>query len=447
MLYHCIHCYRYVQQTTNSPVDMRVGIHTGAILAGVLGQRQWQFDVYSKDVELANKMESSGMAGRVHISATTLSFLSGEFEVEPAYGEKRDESLRMAGLKTYFIVRVLKPVSSIITDSDILFVFPQFVSEVIQEVQNGGSIIQEEDSCVIADLASDNKEEEALKTDEFAVLRNWKCDPYGYLTDLPRGGHADVEVVNDYDSMENNLKEREEGADTEQEISDGEQKELISWGPHFVGRDGSKCSKHVTSSSRTRSENLITRLQGPKAAVKNLKGGYEIWKYFFDDDIYTKGKYTLSALLLTATIALALLARHMEQVARVLFLWRSEVEEQRECASDMRRRNEALVYNILPPHVAEHFMGNRKRQHDELYSQSYAEVGVLFASMPNFSDFYSEESVNNQGLECLRFLNEVISDFDAVSIKIIASLNADYYIFEIVLDVSAVRVAAISGYY
>lgn len=51
----------------------------------------------------------------------------------------------------------------------------------------------------------------------------------------------------------------------------------------------------------------------------------------------------------------------------------------------------------------------------ELYSQSYDEIGVMFASIPNFSDFYTEESINNGGIECLRFLNEIISDFDSVN--------------------------------
>lgn len=53
--------------------------------------------------------------------------------------------------------------------------------------------------------------------------------------------------------------------------------------------------------------------------------------------------------------------------------------------------------------------------YQELYSQSYDEIGVMFASIPNFSDFYTEESINNGGIECLRFLNEIISDFDSVS--------------------------------
>lgn len=60
------------------------------------------------------------------------------------------------------------------------------------------------------------------------------------------------------------------------------------------------------------------------------------------------------------------------------------MEEQRERAADIRQRNEALVYNILPQHVATHFMGIRRKKHEELYSQSYEEIGVLFASMPNF---------------------------------------------------------------
>ncbi|KAL1429609.1 hypothetical protein MTO96_015989 [Rhipicephalus appendiculatus] len=118
--------------------------------------------------------------------------------------------------------------------------------------------------------------------------------------------------------------------------------------------------------------------------------------------------------LVAIGLALAVISRQFELTSRRLFLWRKDVEEQKEKVADMRRKNEALVYNVLPPpHVAKVFLG-RRRLDEELYSKSHDSVGVLFAAMPNFSDFYTEESVNNQGLECLRFLNEVISDFDAL---------------------------------
>lgn len=122
---------------------------------------------------------------------------------------------------------------------------------------------------------------------------------------------------------------------------------------------------------------------------------------------------TLSILLAVICVTLYLINRSFDSMARRLFLWQKEVGEQKNQVEDMRKKNEALVYNILPKHVAIHFLGRRKND-EELYSKSYDSVGVLFAAMPNFSDFYTEESVNNQGLECLRFLNEVISDFDAL---------------------------------
>lgn len=53
----------------------------------------------------------------------------------------------------------------------------------------------------------------------------------------------------------------------------------------------------------------------------------------------------------------------------------------------------------------------------DLYHQSYECVCVLFASIPDFKEFYSESNINHEGLECLRLLNEIIADFDEVQLQ------------------------------
>lgn len=50
----------------------------------------------------------------------------------------------------------------------------------------------------------------------------------------------------------------------------------------------------------------------------------------------------------------------------------------------------------------------------ELYHEQCDSVCVMFASIPNFSEFYVELEGNNEGVECLRLLNEIIADFDEI---------------------------------
>lgn len=59
--------------------DIRIGIHTGTVIAGVVGQKKITYDIWGDTVNTASRMESSGEAGKVNISGTTYEFVKEYF--------------------------------------------------------------------------------------------------------------------------------------------------------------------------------------------------------------------------------------------------------------------------------------------------------------------------------------------------------------------------------
>lgn len=85
-----IQAIKQFDQEKEEGVNMRVGVHTGTILCGIVGTRRFKFDVWSNDVTLANRMESTGKPGMVHISEKALQFLPDMYyldEGEPVFGK------------------------------------------------------------------------------------------------------------------------------------------------------------------------------------------------------------------------------------------------------------------------------------------------------------------------------------------------------------------------
>jgi adenylate cyclase len=62
--------------------DIRIGIHTGTVVAGVVGQKKLSYDIWGDTVNTASRMDSAGAAGKINISGTTFEFVRDFFLCE-----------------------------------------------------------------------------------------------------------------------------------------------------------------------------------------------------------------------------------------------------------------------------------------------------------------------------------------------------------------------------
>ncbi len=71
-----------MRERTGSAVNMRIGVHSGLVIAGVIGVRKFTYDLWGDTVNVASRMESAGQPGRVPVSPQTAALLQGHFELE-----------------------------------------------------------------------------------------------------------------------------------------------------------------------------------------------------------------------------------------------------------------------------------------------------------------------------------------------------------------------------